>query len=55
MSLNKHDEKYEIGQNIRERRIALGLSQDDLAEKGISLPPTVLTDTQLAEALCPLF
>jgi energy-coupling factor transport system ATP-binding protein len=29
--------------------------RDDLAEKGISLPPTVLTDTQLAEALCPLF
>ena len=29
--------------------------REDLAEKGISLPPTVLTDTQLAEALCPLF
>ncbi len=28
--------------------------REDLAADGISLPSTVLTDTQLAEALCPL-
>ena len=29
--------------------------RDDLAKHGIPLPPPVLTDAQLAEALCPLF
>ena len=29
--------------------------REDLANSGISLPATVLTDSQLAEALCPLF
>lgn len=29
--------------------------REDLVQNGISLPPSVLTDTQLAEALCPLF
>ncbi len=28
--------------------------RDDLRQHGVSLPPSVLTDTQLAEALCPL-
>ena len=29
--------------------------RDDLVQGGVPLPSTVLTDTQLAEALCPLF
>ena len=29
--------------------------REDLVKKGISLPSSVLTDEQLAEALCPLF
>ncbi len=29
--------------------------REDLAESGIVLPSSVMTDTQLAEALCPLF
>ena len=29
--------------------------REDLAENGISLSPAVMTDSQLAEALCPLF
>ena len=29
--------------------------REDLTENGVSLSPTVLTDSQLAEALCPLF
>ena len=52
------DKIFSRGEELR----ALGLDvpeivriREDLAEKGISLPPTVLTDTQLAEALCPLF
>ena len=28
--------------------------REDLARNGVSLPFSVLTDTQLAEALCPL-
>jgi energy-coupling factor transport system ATP-binding protein len=28
--------------------------REDLTRAGVALPPTVLTDTQLAEALCPL-
>ena len=51
------DKIFSRGEELR----ALGLDvpeivriREDLAEKGISLPPTVLTDTQLAEALCPL-
>ena len=52
------DKIFSHGEELRQ----LGLDvpeivriREDLAEKGISLPPTVLTDTQLAEALCPLF
>jgi energy-coupling factor transport system ATP-binding protein len=52
------DKIFSRGEELRQ----LGLDvpeivriREDLAEKGISLPPTVLTDTQLAEALCPLF
>lgn len=33
MSNEKDKEMYEIGQKIRERRIALNLSQDDLARR----------------------
>lgn len=33
MSYEKNNEIYEIGQNIRARRKALGLSQDDLADR----------------------
>ena len=29
--------------------------REDLKKAGVSLPLTVLTDSQLAEALCPLF
>ena len=29
--------------------------RDDLVQGGVPIPSTVLTDTQLAEALCPLF
>ncbi len=29
--------------------------REDLAENGIPLSPSILTDTLLAEALCPLF
>ncbi len=42
------------------RRLGLDVPEivrirEDLANSGISLPATVLTDSQLAEALCPLF
>lgn len=33
MSYEKNNEIYQIGQNIRARRKALGLSQDDLADR----------------------
>lgn len=50
-------EIFSLGDELR----SLGLDvpeivriREDLVQGGISLPPTVLTDIQLAEALCPL-
>ena len=45
------DQLRELGLDVPE----IVRIREDLAKGGISLPPTVLTDTQLAEALCPLF
>ena len=44
------DELRSIGLDVPE----IVRIRDDLIQDGISLPSTVLTDTQLAEALCPL-